>query len=176
MTREASRAAFRAQLVISEQRQLYDYWLAKAAGEPMPSRADINPTDFPRLLPDISLIAIERETKRLRFRFRLAGTRLRDLYDREVTGLYLDEMDWGGQAGYWRAAHERVATTGRPAQGIVRELRTVKNHLVQFWLRLPLRTDGPEPGMIMCCDICLPVAEVKSSLIDQAPPPHAIAG
>jgi len=42
--------AFRAQLVVPEQRQLYDYWIDKADGRPMPERCDIHPAHIPRLL------------------------------------------------------------------------------------------------------------------------------
>ena len=155
---EPSRVAFRAQLVIAEQRQLFDYWLDRAAGAPMPARRDIRPGDIPRLLPNISLIEIHRSPCRLRFR--LAGTRIRDIYDREVTGLYLDDIDWGGQAEYWRKAHARVAETGRPAQGVVRSLRASKDHLVHFWLRLPLVVEGPAAAMILGYDVSVPVSEM----------------
>lgn len=162
MIREPSQVAFRAQLVMPEQRQLYDYWLERAAGAAMAARCDIRPADFPRLLPHVSLIDVEPAPRR--FRFRLAGTRVREIYDREVTGLYLDEIDWGGQADYWRAAHQRVAERGRPAQGVVRALRVAKDHLVHFWLRLPLRTDGPGVGMILGYDCLMPVAEMHGSV------------
>lgn len=128
----------------------------------MPGRNSIRPADIPRLLPHVSLIEIERSP--LRFRFRLAGTRLRDLYDREVTGLYLDEVDWGGQSEYWRAAHHRVAETGRPAQGVVRGLRAVKDHLVHFWLRLPLSTERAQPGIILGYDVSVPVSDMSGAV------------
>jgi hypothetical protein len=158
---EPSRVAFRAQLVIAGQRQLFDYWLERAASAPMPARRDIRPADIPHLLPNISLIEILRAPPQMRFR--LAGTRVRDIYDREVTGLSLDDIDWGGQAAYWRKAHSRVAETGRPAQGVVRSLRASKDHLVHFWLRLPLLTDGPEPAMILGYDVSVPVSEMPDA-------------
>lgn len=159
---EPSRIAFRAQLVIAEQRQLFEYWLDRAAGAAMPARRDIRPADIPHLLPNISLMDILRSPCRMRFR--LAGTRVRDIYDREVTGLYLDDIDWGAQADYWRTAHERVADTGRPAQGVVRSLRGYKDHLVHFWLRLPLVTEGPEPAMILGYDVSIPVSQMPDAV------------
>jgi hypothetical protein len=159
---EPSRIAFRAQLVIPEQRQLFEYWLDRAAGAAMPARRDIRPADIPHLLPNISLLDILRSP--CRFRFRLAGTRVRDIYDREVTGLYLEDIDWGAQVDYWRTAHERVADTGRPAQGVVRSLRGSKDHLVHFWLRLPLVTEGPEPSMILGYDVSVPVSQMPDAV------------
>jgi hypothetical protein len=161
MMQEPSRTAFRAQLVIVEQRQLFEYWLDRAAGAAMPARRDIRPADIPHLLPNISLIEIHSEPRRLRFR--LAGTRVRDIYDREVTGLFLEDIDLGDQAGYWHTAYARVADTGRPAQGIVRSLRASKDHVVHFWLRLPLATDGPDAAMILGYDVSVPVSEMPDA-------------
>ena len=159
MARDVSQGAFRAQLVIPEQRQLFDYWSEKAAGRGMPDRSDISPAHFPRLLPQVSLIECEIGSGKLKVR--LAGTRLREIYDREITGLYLDEIDFGRTAEYWSASYERVATSGRPAQGVVRGPRVSKEHLVQFWLKLPLSRDGRPAAMILCYDVCVPATDVS---------------
>ncbi len=153
-----SELAFRTQLVVPEQRELYDYWLEKAGVRAMPSRQDINPVDFPRLLPQISLIDVDQAAKR--FRVRLAGTRLREIYDREITGCYLDTLDWGAMADYWVSAYDRVVEASKPAQGMVRGPRESKDHLVQFWLRLPLADDGEKVNMILCYDAFVASAEV----------------
>lgn len=153
----SSELAFRAQLVVPEQRQLYDYWRSRVSDRALPSREDINPAEFARLLPNVSLIDVEDG----RFRVRLAGTRLRDIYDREVTGKYLDELDWGDKAEYWISAYRRVVENRQPAQGIVRSPRTGKDHLVQFWLRLPLSRDGTTVTMILCYDSFVPTMNVE---------------
>ena len=57
--------AFRAQLVVPEQRQLYDYWIACGGTKDMPVRSDINPADIPRLLPYLSLIDVDDELDRI---------------------------------------------------------------------------------------------------------------
>jgi hypothetical protein len=150
-------AAFRAQLVIPEHRQLYDYWVERSAGRRMPQRRDISPAHFPKLLPYVSLVEIANG----RYRIRLAGTRLRDIYDCETTGLYLDELDWGDKRDYWLAAYRRIAAEGKPAQGAVRGPRTQKEHLVQFWLKLPLAVDADRVGMILCYDAFVPAVEVE---------------
>jgi hypothetical protein len=156
----SSELAFRAQLVVPEQRQLYDYWLSRVQERRLPSRDDISPADFGRLLPSVSLIDVEADCGR--FRIRLAGTRLRDIYDREVTGKYLDELDWGDKVDYWIAAYRRVVDNSRPAQGIVRGPRKGKDHLVQFWLRLPLSTDGKSVSMILCYDSFVPTVHLDA--------------
>ena len=157
MVAASSELAFRAQLVVPEQQHLYDYWVGRTQGRMMPSRADISPADFPQLLPLISLIDVEHSSQR--FRIRLAGTRLREIYDREITGAYLDDLDWGDMTEYWLSAYERVVRACKPAQGMVRGPRKSKDHLVQFWLRLPLSNDGKRVSMILCYDAFVPSAE-----------------
>jgi hypothetical protein len=152
--------AFRAQLVISEQQQLYDHWVAISGGRAMPDRTDVQPTAFPRLLPCISLL----EQANGRLRVRLAGTRLRDMFDREITGLYLDDYDWGEKRDYWRAVYDHLVSTCLPAQGVMRGPRLNKEHLVHFWLRLPLSRDGIPAAMILGHDTFVPAQDVPASV------------
>ncbi len=151
--------AFRAQLVIPEQRDLYDYWRGLCDEEKLPSRSDIKPSDFPKLLPSISLVDVEDNG---RFKVRLAGTRLRDFYAKELTGKYLDELGWGAKEAYWTSAYQRVIEACRPAQGIVRGPRHDNDHIVQFWLRLPLANDGLTVTMILCYDAFVPLAKASA--------------
>ncbi|MBI2720391.1 MAG: PAS domain-containing protein [Rhizobiales bacterium] len=158
--------AFRAQLVVPEQRQLYDYWLERSSDRAMPDRRDIHPAHFPRLLPNISLIEIDPLNGGCRIR--LAGTRLRDVFDREITGLSLDDIDFGEKRDYWMAAYQRTIEEGKPTQGVVRGPRVNKEHLVQYWLKLPLcRDGGPGVGMILCLDHLQSAAE-DQMLLPQA--------
>jgi len=161
MSKEDFFTSFRAQLVLPEQRHFFDYWLEQANGRAMPDRADICPTDIPRHLPQVSLIEIE--TSPLKFRFRLAGTQLRDIYEKEVTSTCLCDLPDGQNRDYWLSAHERIAHTGRPAQGILRGPEQSRDHLVQFWLRLPLAIDGVGPKLILGLDKCIPVSAAGNS-------------
>ncbi len=157
--------AFKAQLVIPEQRQLFEYWMSRSNQGQLPSRRDINPCDFPRLLPLISLIDVDIVHKR--FRVRLAGTQLREHYGRDITGVHLDEVDYGAKTDYWLSAFHRVAFEGRPAQGVVRGSGEHKEHLAQFWIKLPLSEDGKNVSMILSYDVFLPVSQAKT-IADQA--------
>jgi hypothetical protein len=143
--------------VIPEHLELYEYWLKKARGRRMPRRADIHPGHIPRLLPNLGLIDVEGDPTR--YRIRLAGTRLYDVYGREITGSYVEDLEWGDKAGYWTAAYRRVSEGARPAQGIVRTPIAGKDHLVQFWLRLPLSEDGRAVTMILSHDAFVPVSK-----------------
>jgi len=152
--------AFKAQLVFPEQRQIYDYWVSRSRDGHLPARGDINPCDFPRLLPLISLIDVDHVHKR--FRVRLAGTQLREHYGRDITGDYLDAVDYGSKTDYWLSTFRRVAFEGRPAQGIVKGSGGHKEHLAQFWIKLPLSEDGKTVSMILSYDVFLPVSRAKT--------------
>jgi hypothetical protein len=150
--------AFRAQLVVPEQRQLYDYWQDVAGNNAIPARADINPVRLPRLLPGISLIEVHSDISQCRIR--LAGTRLRDIYDREVTGMLVKDLPHGNRAEYWQAAYRRTIELALPTQGVVRGPLVNKEHVVQYWLKLPLRLGSEGVGMVLCYDHFLPASEV----------------
>jgi len=143
----ATDLAFRAQLVIPEQRQLFDYWRSKCGGRRMASRADIAPAEIKRLLPYVTLIDIVAEAKP-RFRVRLAGTQLREFFGREITGAYLDDLDLGGRPNYWQAANERLVQ-GLPAQGILPVHRPRGEFITRFWVRLPLSNDDSRVNMVL---------------------------
>ncbi len=162
MERGSGAQAFRAQLIVPEQRQLYDYWLDVAGSNAMPSRGDINPASVPRLLPGISLIDVHSEFDKSIVR--LAGSRLRDIYDREVTGMLVAELPCSNKLDYWRAAYKRTIDFAQPTQGVVRGPIVNKEHVVQYWLKLPLRTTSDRVGMVLCYDHFVPASEI---LIEQ---------
>lgn len=158
MTAGASDTAFRAQLVLTEQKQLFDYWCTKQASDQLPNRNQICPTEISGLLSNVSLIDIERDP--FRFKFRLAGTRLREVYDREVTGLELSECGPDFNQDYWTRTYVHVSETGKPAQGVIRGPCADKEHLVHFWLRLPLATLDNCPAMLLCHDAIVPAEQM----------------
>ncbi|MDJ0513856.1 MAG: PAS domain-containing protein [Methyloceanibacter sp.] len=146
-----SDCAFRAQLVLPEQRLLFDYWQDIAQGRTMPARADFDPLKVPHLLPHLAVVDLRDGFDR--GRFRLAGTRLRDIYGREITGLHLTEVYAGCHAAPWQTVHSRVATDAVCAQGIARGPAEGREHVVLHWLRLPLSDDGIRVDRILCQDV-----------------------
>jgi hypothetical protein len=142
--------AFRAQLVTQGQRELYDYWHLTAGSRRMPARSDINPFSVPKLLPCIGLIDLTEGLGEARFR--LAGTRLRDVYGEEITGKLIDRVFAGSNAEYWQDVHARVAEEGSPLHGVVRGPVQGRDHIVLFWLRLPLSEDEAKVDRILCYD------------------------
>lgn len=69
--------------------QAYLYWRGKARDRAMPGRPDIDPTEIPKLLPDVMLV------ERLddgRYRYRLIGTENARAHGVNATGRFLDEV------------------------------------------------------------------------------------
>jgi hypothetical protein len=97
--------AIRAQLVIAEQVDLFDYWRAKCTDTRFPLRADIQPSEIRSLLPSISILEVIGEED-LQLRVRLAGTRLRDYLGVETTGKVIADFNLGEQRDYWAAAYK----------------------------------------------------------------------
>jgi hypothetical protein len=147
--------SFRAQLVTQGQRELFDYWLRSAGLRPMPARSDLDPLKVPRLLPHIGLIDVRDGVDQASFK--LAGTRLHDIYGQEITGKRADEVFSGDCAEYWYRIHARVVDKGLPLHGVVRGPARGRDHVVLFWLRLPLSEDGGRVDRILCHDMAGPV-------------------
>ncbi|MGH6867077.1 MAG: PAS domain-containing protein [Methyloceanibacter sp.] len=146
--------AFRAQLVMQGQRELFDYWLRSAGERSMPARSDLDPLKVPRLLPNLGLIDLRNGLEQ--GLFRLAGTRLHEVYGQEITGKRIDEVFAGNCAGYWSRVHSRVVERGSPAHGVVRGPAKGRDHVILFWLRLPLSEDGGRVDRILCHDVAGP--------------------
>lgn len=146
-----SELAFRAQLVIQDHCRLYDYWREQAGSSLAPSRKDIDPAAIPNLLPHVCLIDIENGMDDAVFR--LAGTRIRDIYGFEITGTSLSEMDWGTRTVYWDAIYRNIVDKCAPMQGVVTGPVAQREHVTAFWLRLPLSDDGRRVNKILCHDI-----------------------
>lgn len=72
--------------------EIFDYWMSRRSGDRLPSRKDIDPTDIRKVLGHIALIEVVPGTQRPRFRYRLWGTRVTELYGRDYTGYMLDEV------------------------------------------------------------------------------------
>jgi hypothetical protein len=128
--------AFRAQLILREQRELYDYWRACAQSRPIPLRYDIDPVAIPNLLPGLSLLDVGEDLDSLQYR--LAGTRVREIYGAEITGRTVFDVGFQQKREYWRSVFRQVIEDRIPMQGAVRGPAAGREHLLLLWLRLPL--------------------------------------
>lgn len=116
------------------------YWRGKCTGRKMPSRRDLDPVDIPKLLPSILLLDVEADTGRLRFR--LVGTRISDIYGRDYTGQYLDEIFFGRNRDQIIDAYQSVASDGGPHHCFIDFTNRDGLEFDMERLILPLSTDG----------------------------------
>jgi len=71
-------------------RRLFAYWLEKRSERQFPAKSDIDPVEFPFALGYVTLVDVERDPRR--YRFRLDGSILVELSGTDYTGRYLDEL------------------------------------------------------------------------------------
>lgn len=115
----------------------------------LPGRPHVDPAAVPRLMPSIFFADVEREP-RLRFRVRLAGTRLARLFPRDPTRRYADEIMPGIEESPLGAALIAVVNTGLPNHGGGPvTLLPGKDHLQIERLLLPLADDGRTVDMVL---------------------------
>jgi hypothetical protein len=91
--------------------QGYRYWRQKSAGKVMPCRADLDPTEIPKLLPDVMLVDVLPSG---RYRYRLIGTGNARAHGVNATGRYLDEVLPGSEyKNHVIALYDECVGTGR---------------------------------------------------------------
>ena len=94
-------------------RELFNYWSDRLTREHMPSRQQIDPVDIPHLLSIVSLIDVEEQPRR--FRYRLMGTRVVDWFRRDFTGCYLGDTGTASQDDeLLRRSYSNVVETRTP--------------------------------------------------------------
>jgi hypothetical protein len=142
---------FRAQLLLEEQRRLYDVWRGAAGGLAMPTRESFQPKAFGPLLPFISLIETKAHDEP---RVRVAGSALREVFGEDPRTCLAKSEVSGAMETILRVAEE-----GKPACGVAPAQIDVQGHLVRFWMRLPLG-HGDEVEAVIGLDIALSGARV----------------
>jgi hypothetical protein len=139
---------------------MLSYWRSRRQRGRLPSRASIDPCDFKRHLPTISLIDVigDAETGGHDYSLRLAGTGLYSVYGGEITGKRLIDVYAPEAAAYWRTELDKVVETRCPAVGAHSLAWRGTPHLSILWLRLPLARDGDKVDMILGYDVVVGAA------------------
>lgn len=146
--------------MLGDQREVYDYWLRLRGARRMPTRDEFRPHGIVRRLPMMSLVELSSCARR--FRFRLAGTGLRNMFGEELTGRYLTDIPFGEQTEFWRDVYDGVAGSAAPAQGYTRLAWRDRPAMVQAWLRLPLAGPDGEVRAILGYDRFLPMERMAA--------------
>ena len=123
-------------------RRFYDYWLSVTPPGRLPGRQHIAPEDIVALLPRLWMCDVFRNP--LRFRYRLVGTEIGRSVQREMTGLWLDEVQPESVTNpTLRNRYRFIVETGRPTwrRGPTLWSRDPLHCSVENCL-VPLATDG----------------------------------
>ncbi|MEK9969452.1 MAG: PAS domain-containing protein [Ferrovibrio sp.] len=136
-------------------RRLAEYWFARCADGVTPSRAAIDPLDFPDLLPNIMLIERVMDTDVDRYRFRLAGTDIARYTGRELTGRFIDASLPAAYHDYVRLLNRTVLAHRRPvySSSLYHDEGDFVN-AITYRLIMPLRSAnaaGDVPDMLLVC-------------------------
>lgn len=151
------KSAFRSQLVLEEQRKLFDVWCQAATGADLPSRSQIQLRCFGALLPFVSLI--EQDSCR-RLMVRMTGSSLRDVFgDDPNAALQCNACPSA------TAAIRETFDTGLPQAGSCART-SAHGQGLRFWLRLPLGT-GPTVDAVLGLDISLAARRAPQWALEQ---------
>ena len=130
-------------------RRMYAYWHEKRGSRRLPSRGDIDPTEIPRLLPNLLISEYVAEGDRGRWRYRLAGTAVAAAFGRNPTGRFVDELTKGDYREFIERIHGMVRAEQR-ALFCASEYTGARNLLMSAKrLLLPLTTDGRHVDQII---------------------------
>lgn len=117
-------------------------WDRLRRGRAMPAPTDIDPLDMPRqLLPHLLLLDIERRPA-LRFRWRLIGTHITKVVERDRTGRYWDEIYDERTFAMLATGPLWVIEHRRPVRVLGSAHYAAKQHIRSESVDMPLSSDG----------------------------------
>lgn len=95
-------------------RRFFDYWAGKHRHGRLPARADIDPVEIPGLLGHIVLVSVTRPEGRILFQYTLWGTKVAQIFGRDFTGHYLDDIIIPTRVDEIRTAFKWVVDNRKP--------------------------------------------------------------
>jgi hypothetical protein len=126
-------------------RRLYDYWAAQRGGGELPSRAEIDPVEFPWLLGNVLLVDVLPDGG---FRVRLHGTNLVARAGFDMTGKSMDDYPNPEYAKVALRSFRTVVETRRPF--VSDNERTIAGRAYGYeTVMLPLSSDGARVDMLL---------------------------
>ncbi|HJT15257.1 MAG TPA: PAS domain-containing protein [Dongiaceae bacterium] len=127
-------------------RRLFAYWAEKRGDRRFPTKAEIDPVEFPYILGYVTLVDVEREPRR--YRFRLDGSILVALSGTDYTGRYLDELPGEQYVAFIRETYDRVVDSGEPYRYRKNGLFD-QQHFSEETIILPLGDSPPQVDMLV---------------------------
>lgn len=129
--------------------RLHQDWESRRRGRRMPARADFDPVDLKYVLGYLSLIDVQRDP--LRFRFRIHASNIAGRVGFDLTGKDVDAIADVHYRKLVRAHYIAVVEQRRPVVEFRDRVMTDKVCLHCEVLALPLGNDGETVDRIMTC-------------------------
>lgn len=129
--------------VTEAQRLLITHWYECRGGNGLVPRDAIDPGTVRSTLACLSIVEINETGEG---RFRIAGSRLRDIFGQDVRGRPVDEIAGAHGEGYAHGLFSAIER-GVPVGGVIEA-----NGRLHAWLRLPLADDYGHLTQVMCHD------------------------
>jgi hypothetical protein len=124
----------------------YAYWRSRC-GPGLPSRAMIDPTDIPTLLPHVVIHGVKREP--LDFVYRLMGSEVRRHMAEDRTGQWMSTIPGQQPPSQIWTNLSAIATTGRPILNQTPYVGPHRDFVRMESVQLPLAADGVHVDMIL---------------------------
>ena len=138
--------------VTDSQRELIEYWCLLRDSDGLVRRESIDPGHFRSMLASISIVEFDRFGTG---RFRIAGSRLREIFGMEARGRQIEDVVGAHGEAYClglSAALER----GAPVGGVIEQ-----DGRMHAWLRLPLAGPDGQLTQVLCHDELVPMRRGK---------------
>lgn len=140
------------QLYRLKHRAAFAYWDSKRPGAGrLPARGSLDPLDIPKLLPVVWLVDVVRQDTGVHFHTRLSGTLTVDLYGRDPTDLWFEDLYDEPHLSRQLATYRSVVAAARPHCTRLRVPLTGREHRVYDRLIMPLADDGETVDMLLGC-------------------------
>lgn len=124
----------------------YAYWRGLCAGR-LPSRATIDPTAMPALLPHVVIHGVKRDP--LDFVYRLVGTEVRRHMAEDRTGQWMSAVPGQKPPSQIWENLATIAATGRPILNQTPYAGPHRDFMRMESVQLPLAADGARVDMIL---------------------------
>lgn len=129
--------------VTDAQQVLIGHWQSRRDGEGRVAREDIDPGALRSALACVSIVEIDAAGES---RFRIAGSRLREIFGQEVRGMRLAEIA-GAYGDCYTLGISAALERGEPVGGVIET-----GGRIHAWLRLPLIGDDGQLSQVLCHD------------------------
>lgn len=133
--------------ITDAQEVLIQHWQSRRDGKGRVARDNIDPGALRSALACISIVEVDEAGE---CRFRIAGSRLREIFGVEVRGMRLTEIA-GAHGECYALGLSAALERGEPVGGIIE----IEGR-IHAWLRLPLVGDDGELSQVLCHDELLP--------------------